>query len=462
MAIKENAVVLTTAGKSQEIPSTKGTVLLGSNIFYMFQFVLGRYDVAKGGVQQVPVFPNINARIERVARDEAQPAGLVAGAQKSAFDRYTVTLGLSSFVAWVDMKGRIAVLAMPIQKFNAVLEEYRDYAQGLNAALASTTKETEPDYSAPPEAPFSAEEVTAQAKGFTLSGTLLLPKTGKRPFPAVITITGSGQQTRDEALPIPGLENYRPFRQVAETLAARGIAVLRVDDRGVGKSKGAETLSKASSFDFADDVRAQVEYLRKRAEIDPNRIALVGHSEGGIIAPIVASSDSKIAAIVLMAGTAKPGTAVLQDQMRDLLERDPTVTAEERAKRMAEQQSALNAVLEGRDDPNVPAQMRNAWMKEFLRHDPLQTIVKVRQPVLILQGALDRQVTADQAALLDEAARKAGNRDVTTRVYATLNHLFLPSATGAFSEYSSLSTTSVPPEVLNDLANWLAQKLGVK
>lgn len=462
LVIKDGYIGMTGGGKSQQVQAEKGTMLLGSNVFYMFQFILGRYSPADGGVQHIPSFPNISVRIERVARDEAQPSSLVAGGQKTAFDRYTVTLGLASYVVWVDMRGRLAVLMIPAQRFSAVLEEYKGYAQGLNAALASTAKAGEIDYSAPPDASFTAEEVTVQAKGFTLAGTLLLPKTGNRPFPAVITITGSGQQTRDEALPIPGLEKYRPFRQVAEFLAARGMAVLRVDDRGVGKSAGADTLKNASSFDFADDVRAQVDYLRKRGDIDPNRIALVGHSEGGIIAPIVASSDSKIAAIVLMAGTAKSGMEVVADQMRDVLERDPTLTKDERAKRMAEQQTALQAILEDRDAPNVPAQLRGAWMKVFLKYDPLQTIGKVRQPILILQGALDRQVTAEQAAMLEKAARKAGNRAVTTRVYPKLNHLFLPSITGAFSEYTALSTSSVPDEVLNDLGKWLQQKLGVK
>src|SRR5262245_58416932 len=143
-------------------------------------------------------------------------------------------------------------------------------AQGGNGTI---------DYSAPPNAPFTAEEVTIQAKGYTLAGTLLLPKSAKRPLPAVITITGSGIQTRDEPLPIPGLEKYRPMRQIAETLASRGIAVLRVDDRGSGGSGGRETLATATTSSFADDTRAEVAYLRSRSEIDPKRIALAGHSE---------------------------------------------------------------------------------------------------------------------------------------------------------------------------------------
>ncbi|HXG91252.1 MAG TPA: alpha/beta fold hydrolase [Blastocatellia bacterium] len=459
--IKDNVATITNNGKSRELPYQKGTALVGGNIFYMFQFAMAQYDATQGGVQQIPIFPNATMKIERVGRDEVQPAGVAAGGQKAAFDRYNVTIGLASFVVWADAQGRIAAIIVPAQNFNAVREDYKDYAAALKAALASKTK-TEEDYSAPPNASFTAEEVTVQAKGFALAGTLLLPKSGKRPFPAVIMITGSGQQTRDEALPLAGLEKYRPFRQIAESLAARGIAVLRVDDRGVGKSTGADTLKTATSFDFADDVRAEIDYLRKRADIDPNRIALVGHSEGGIIAPMVAASDPRIAAIVLMAGTAKRGGAVLADQARDVLERDPSLTPQERAKKLEEQQEAIRAIEEDRDAPGLTERFRSPWMREFLKYDPLATIRKVRQPILILQGALDRQVTAEQAAMLEQAAREAGNKDVTARVFPGLNHLFLPSKTGAFSEYTSLETTSIPDDVLNTLGDWLQQKLKVK
>src|SRR5215212_608013 len=140
-------------------------------------------------------------------------------------------------------------------------------AQEKGAATPATSPKPAPsaDYSAPAGAPFTAEEVTVKANGFTLAGTLLLPKTGAKPFPAVITITGSGQQTRDEPVPFPGLEKYGLMRQVAETLAARGMAVLRVDDRGVGGSGGRDTLMNATTSGFADDVRAQVAFLRSRS-----------------------------------------------------------------------------------------------------------------------------------------------------------------------------------------------------
>jgi dienelactone hydrolase len=329
---------------------------------------------------------------------------------------------------------------------------------GLTALVAAQAGEGV-DYSAPAGAPFTAEEVTVNAKGFTLAGTLLLPKKGSRPFPAVITITGSGQQTRDEPVPIAGLEKYGLMRQIAETLASRGIAVLRVDDRGVGASKGFETLKSAKTSDFADDVRAQVAYLRSRPEIDPKRIALVGHSEGGIIAPQVAATDSEIAAIVLMAGSGKRGDQISIDQLNDMLERNTSLTEEMKNKQRAAQLETIRAVTTGGDLSKYPEQVRLPWVKEFWTYDPLPTIRKVRQPILILQGELDRQITAEQAQMLHQAARDAGNKDVSLRLFPTLNHLFLPAKTGAFSEYSKLETSIVGDDVLKTLGDWLELKL---
>ncbi len=315
------------------------------------------------------------------------------------------------------------------------------------------------DYSAPPNAPFTAEEVTVNAKGYTLAGTLLLPKAGARPFPAVLTITGSGLQTRDEPIPFPGLEKYRPMRQIAEALASRGIAVLRVDDRGMGQSGGRETIMNATTSGFADDARAEIAYLRSRPEIDPKRIALVGHSEGGIIGPMIAVTDPQIAAIVLMAGTAKTGAQISTDQLNDVLERQPDMTAEAKEQQRAQQQEIIRAVTTGGDLSKYPADARLPWVKEFWTYDPLQTIRKVRQPILIMQGALDRQVTAEQAGMLEQAAKGAGNRDVSIQLFPNLNHLFLPAKTGAFSEYSTLEKTAIGDDVLKVLGDWLEARL---
>jgi dienelactone hydrolase len=245
------------------------------------------------------------------------------------------------------------VIAVPLQNFAAVREEYAGFVPSFKAILSASMKEAAAvDYSAPSGAAFSAQEVTVDAKGFKLAGTLLIPTSGKPPYPAAITITGSGQQTRDEYLPLAGLEKYRPFRQIAEALASRGIAVLRVDDRGVGESKGRETLATATSVDFADDVRAQVDYLRARKEIDPQRIALIGHSEGGVIAPMVASTDSRIAGIVLMAGPGKRGDEIVLYQVNQGLEGDVTLTEEARAQAREKQKDAMQKAIAG--DASAP------------------------------------------------------------------------------------------------------------
>jgi dienelactone hydrolase len=457
IVVKGASATITSNGGTKEIPIAKGTSFLGGNIFYMFQFLLAHYDTKKAGVQEIPVFPNLSAKVERVASDEVQASGIAASPVPTPFDRYSITIAVSNVIAWVDAKGRVATLTVPLQNFAAVREEYASFVPSFKSIISAKMKETELDYAAPPAAPFTAEEVTVEAKGFTLAGTLLIPKTGKPPFPVAVTITGSGQQTRDEYLPLPGLEKYRPFRQIAEALASRGIAVLRVDDRGVGQSKGRETLNVSTSANFADDVRAQVDYLRERHEIDPNRIALIGHSEGGMIAPMVAATDPRIAAIVLMAGTSKRGDAIIAYQVDQGIDGDSSLTEEAKAKARAEQQEAMRKAIAG--DSSAPEAMRSAWMRYFLTYDPLPTIRKVRQPILILQGEFDRQVTADQAEMLASAAREAGNKNVTVKVFPRLNHLFLPAKTGAVTEYSSLGTNTISDDVMKQLADWLAAKL---
>jgi pimeloyl-ACP methyl ester carboxylesterase len=458
--VKGATATITSAGGTKELPFAKGTSLLGGNVFYMFQFLLAHYDAKRGGVQEIPIFPNVSAKVERVGRDEVHASGIAAAPAPTTFDRYSITVAVSNVIAWVDAKGRVATLTVPLQNFAAVREEYASFVPSFKAIISAKMKETDVNYAAPSGAPFVAEEVTIEAKGFTLAGTLLTPKTGKAPYPVAVTITGSGQQPRDEYLPLPGLERYRPFRQIAEALASRGIAVLRVDDRGVGQSKGLETLKVSTSANFADDVRAQVDFLRERRDIDPNRVVLIGHSEGGMIAPMVAATDPRIAAIVLMAGTAKRGDAIVGYQLDQGIDGDSSLTEDAKAKARADQQEAMRKAIAG--DSSAPELLRSPWMRYFLTYDPLPTIRKVRQPVLILQGEFDRQVTADQAEMLAKAARESGNREVTVRIFPKLNHLFLPAKTGAVSEYSSLDTNTIPDDVMKLLTDWLTEKLKVQ
>jgi len=315
----------------------------------------------------------------------------------------------------------------------------------LRVADAHAAAPARVDYSAPAGAPYTAEEVRVpQPAGFQLAGTLTLPRERRGRVPAVVTITGSGLEERDES--IPSLAGYRPFREVADALGRRGIAVLRVDDRGFGASGGDP--SRATSRDFAGDVAAVVAYLRSRPEIDPARIALVGHSEGGIIAPMVATDDPRIRAVVLIAGTSRTGRRVLDYQFHQGVDGDTTLAP-------ARRDSAYRAVKTAWDSTAT----RLPWLAFFYDYDPLPTAARVRQPVLILQGATDRQVTADQAPELAAAIRGGGNRDVTLRVFPGLNHLMVPDPDGSPARYATLPSPKVSPEVLGTLADWLVARL---
>jgi hypothetical protein len=262
----------------------------------------------------------------------------------------------------------------------------------------------------------------------------------------VVTITGSGRQTRDEDL-WPLLPAYRPFREIAERLGAEGIGVLRLDDRGAGGSGGGE----GTTDDYADDVRQVVAWLRHRPGVAAGKIALLGHSEGGAIAPLVAARDPALAGIVLLAGPGKPGRAILVDQFRRPIETAPGLSDSARAAQLQGVPEAVDRIVQS-----------SRWMRWFADYDPLVTARRVKVPVLILQGALDRQVSAGQADTLAAALRAAGNRDVTVKVYPGLNHLFLHTAgDGSPSEYPTLQDTKLPTAVLDDVAAWLRRKLTV-
>jgi hypothetical protein len=321
-------------------------------------------------------------------------------------------------------------------------------SQGLvidRVANAGSLGIPRPDYSAPAGAPYTAEEVRVpHPGGFRLAGTLTLPKERRGRVPAVITITGSGQEDRDEALAV--VRGYRPFRQIADTLGRRGIAVLRMDDRGFGGSEG--DASRATSRDFAGDIAAAVAYLRTRPEIDPDRIALVGHSEGGIIGPLVAVADPRIRALAIIAGPSRTGRRILDFQLRNPLERDTSITPAQRDSAFRRAHALVDSSA-----ATLP------WMRFFLDYDPLTTARRIRQPVLILQGANDQQVTADQAPELGAAIRSGGNRDVTVRVFPGLNHLMVPDPSGMPAGYSRLPSGSVDRSVLGALADWLAARL---
>ncbi|MFL5296969.1 MAG: alpha/beta hydrolase family protein [Phenylobacterium sp.] len=319
--------------------------------------------------------------------------------------------------------------------------------------------------------PYREEEVAiASAPGVTLAGTLTLPP-GKGPFAAAVMITGSGAEDRDETI-----MGHKPFAVIADRLTRDGIAVLRVDDRGFGKSTG--DYVKASTQDFAVDAAAQVAWLRKRPDIDPRRVGLIGHSEGGLIGPMVAARDPRIAFVVMMAGPGAPLGEVLAaqraalapgmgigkaqlDQSQALVDR--AVVAMHGAKDQADAEARALAVLTpayaalGQPQGAVMAakQLSSPEMRNLMEYDPRPTLAQVKAPILALNGSKDMQVPADMDLDAIRDATKA-NKDVTIVKLPGLNHLFQTAPTGAVGEYADIEET-VAPIALDTMSAWIVK-----
>jgi len=302
-----------------------------------------------------------------------------------------------------------------------------------------------PDYSAPADAPYSAIEVQVPTRGgFLLAGTLTLPRAQRGRVPCAMTITGSGPEDRDER--IAGVKGYRLFQQVADHLGRRGIAVLRLDDRGTGASGG--RYRGSTTRDFAADVEDALVWLRQDARIDGAKLALIGHSEGGIIAPLVAEQDAGLRGIVLLAGPAYTGRRILEYQNGAAVDRG----------RPASPAARDSLVRRAMADVDSMAK-RDPWFGFFVTHDPLPVAARVRTPVLLLQGESDGQVTAEQVELLAKTFRSGGNKSVTARRFEGLNHLFLRDAVGDPTGYGRLPDTAVPAEVLQVMGDWLQARM---
>jgi uncharacterized protein len=413
--LDRNGVVTRTGGRAGALP------YINPSPTFMEQILLRARSLG-GSSATVPLFlpgaPPVPAAVAWIGSDSA-----------------TVTVGGATLRFAVDARGHVLGGSMPAQGLKII----------RGAPIGPLANER-PNYAAPPDAPYSAEDVTFKNEkaGISLAGTLTIPKNASGRVPAIVTLTGSGQQERDEAL--LGITGYRLFRQVADTLGRRGIAVLRIDDRGVGGSGGNAALE--TSADYADDIRAAVAYLRSRPEVDPARIGLVGHSEGGIVAPMVAADDSTIAGIVLLAGTSRPGRRILEYQFEYQLNR---------AKMSGAGRDSIRRQIPARLDSmaTIP------WARYFMQYDPSATAKRVRVPVLIMQGEGDIQVTPDQAAELEAAFRAGGNSRVTVRMFPKTNHLFLLDTKGE-TDYASLPSKQVPPNILGTIADWLANTLRVR
>jgi len=319
--------------------------------------------------------------------------------------------------------------------------------------------------------PYHEEEVAYENKvqNVTLAATLTIPQ-GKGPFPGVVLITGSGPQDRDETL-----LGHKPFLILSDYLTRHGIAVLRADDRGTGKSTG--VFSKGTTADFATDTEAGVAYLKTRAEIDPHKIGLIGHSEGGVIAPMIAARNKDVAFIVMMAGTGVPGDQVIVAQL-EAIDIANGKKPEEAAKSAATQREVVKLIETEKDEAVLDKELRekmageateaqigmeirqftSVWFRYFLTYDPATALRKVTCPVLAINGSLDKQVLPEQnLPVIRKALQEAGNKHFEIDELAGLNHLFQTAKTGSPAEYAQIEET-MSPVALEKISSWILKR----
>jgi hypothetical protein len=329
--------------------------------------------------------------------------------------------------------------------------------------------------------PYQVEDVKFENKkdNITLAGTLTMPKEGKN-FLAVVLITGSGGQNRNEEI-----FGHKPFLVIADYLTRNGFAVLRYDDRGIGESTGDH--STATSEDLTKDAISAVEFLKNRNEINHSKIGLVGHSEGGMIAPMAAVKSSDVAFIIMMAGLGIPGDSILYLQ-GELISRAEGVSEEEIQKSTKLQKEIFQMIKEINDDEVLKSKLEekfwkeypsmsdkekeqlgdpkvyldvqiktltSPWFKYFVKFDPVPTLEKVKCPVLAINGEKDLQVPPkENLSAIEDALKRSGNKYYEIKMLPGLNHLFQTSKTGAISEYGQIEET-FSPLALETMLDWL-------
>ncbi|MHA4739628.1 alpha/beta hydrolase family protein [Dyadobacter sp. MSC1_007] len=347
-----------------------------------------------------------------------------------------------------------------------------------DSANVERSQESKPPY------PYYSEEIEFinSKAGVHLAGTLTRPSRYGS-YPAVVLITGSGPQDRNEEVN----KGHKPFLVIADHLTRKGIAVLRFDDRGTYKSSG--DFQQATSLDFVNDVESAVSYLKTRKDIDTTKIGLVGHSEGATIASIVASRGGNTAFIVLLAGPGLRGDTLMLMQ-GEMMRKSAGMSKENIQKTLQQGPGLYNIVRKSQDartlkeeltkyisgldiskgeiPPNVTREqfiaqqvdvISSPWWQFFLKHDPATTFQKVSCPVLALNGGKDWQVTADEnLAVIGSSLKKGGNQNVTIKELANLNHFFQECETGSPNEYTMIGQT-FSPTALSEISDWISKQV---
>jgi fermentation-respiration switch protein FrsA (DUF1100 family) len=425
-------------------------LFLASNVLHHILPFIFAYDMDKAGKQSFCTIPDQPVTVELRDRGVLH----MAGGPVSYSYFFCNVANLAGLQIFMSENGNLMKTYLPLQDFAAVDTRYAALADSLEPPR-------EAGQASLPEGILETE-IRFRSGDIELAGTVTMPA-GAGPYPGAVLISGSGAQNRDEDSPGKGGLKLHIFRRIALTLARKGIASLRYDDRGVGQSGG--VFSGATLEDFTDDARAAVYALRHYEHIDPERVSIIGHSEGAIIGPVIAGGDAGISALILMGGPAQSMHEILIHQNRYLAEAAGQ-SPEDLQEALDDLEILVDFLTSGQawDPEKVPSRYKDLgasheWLRQHLLHDPAGAIRAVRCPVLIVQGGKDFQVPPENATMLGEALGDAGNPDVEVRIFDELSHLFAGSEGGGMAEYSD-SDIDVDEEFLAYIAEWLRLRSG--
>lgn len=415
---------------------TPQALVLPNGFFGFFEAVARRLASVKPPAElRAYIAPQveIGLRVESAIDERVQ-----TGSQTFGVRRYALVFanpgGNLGFQLTADEQGRLIRVTIPPQSLDVVRDD-----------VAASTSRTQ-TYSNPGDEP-----VTIPGAGFNIAGTITKPKTSAARYPTVVLHTDSGVGDRDgTAAGVPTMG------QIAGALADAGYLAVRYDKRGYGQTGGRS--ESATLTDFAEDLRAVVRYLEKRKDVDPRRIAVLGHSEGAWVALLAASREKKIAGVIAIAAPAVTGAELVLEQQQLQLDQMKVPDAERQAK--VELQKKIHAaVMTEKGWEGIPPELRkqadSPWFRSLLLFDPAKVIEDVRQPLLIIHPELDRQVPVIHADKLAELAKKGRPPSVEVMIVRGVNHLLVPAITGEVSEYGTLTDRNVSKDVTATILSWL-------
>jgi uncharacterized protein len=425
-------------GQKTDPIDAAAVLIVPSPFFSPYEALAQRLKTATVGTD-IPIYNapigSFAARVGESSAQQIQTTGRLIAAKRTRVTLMMPGAPVDTDI-WTDEPGRLIRLSIPAQS----LEVVRDDVAAVSSRSVIISRAND-------------QPVQIPSNGFSLVGTMSAPtQTAAGKLPAIVLVGGSGPTDRDGVaygIPILG--------EIAGALADAGFMVVRYDKRGIGQSGGRP--ESASLTDYADDVIAAVKMLANRKDVDPKRIAVVGHSEGGSVAMIAGAKDKRIAAVALLATPGVTGAEVVLAQQKHLLDRS-TLSAEEKQAKIDQQKRIHQAVISGKGLEQLPPEVRravdNAEFQSILVTDPAKVMPNMRKPLLIVQPQLDTQVEPANADKLDALAKQRKNAPpVETVKIPGVNHLLAPATSGEVEEYARLTERHVSPAVTQALVAWL-------